>query len=94
LLTMMVGAVRRGARDAADGDAAARAADVLDHHRLRQRLAQGLGQDARERVEQAACGIGHHHRDRTRRIALCPREARHCRERGSGRGEMQESAAA
>jgi len=35
-----------------------RSADVFDHHRLRQRLPHGLGQDARERIKQAASGIG------------------------------------
>src|SRR5262249_689547 len=37
--------VRRGARDAADGDAAARPADVFDDHRLRECPAHGFGQN-------------------------------------------------
>ena len=63
-------AVGRRARDAADADAAAGAADVLDDHRLTERGPHALRQDARHDVGRAARRERHDHRDRPRRIGL------------------------
>jgi len=50
-----------------------------------------LGQDARDRIKQAAGRIGHDDRDRARRIGLRPSEARDGRQRNSARCQMQKS---
>ena len=63
-------AVGRSARDPADADAAARAADVLDHERLAERCSHALHQEPRQRVHRPARGKRHDQRDRTRRIGL------------------------
>ena len=47
-------AIGRGARDAADRDAAAGAADVLDDDRLAERRPHALGHDARGDIGRAA----------------------------------------
>ena len=72
-------AVGRRAHHAADADAAAGAADVLDDHRLAERLPQPIVQDARDGVGRAAGRERHDHGDRPRRIGL--------RERGVAAGE-------
>ncbi len=63
-------AVRRRARDAADAERAARAADVLDHEGLPERAAHVLGDDARDLIHRTAGRIRHDHGDRPRRIRL------------------------
>ena len=56
-------AVRRRARDAADRDAAAGAADVLDDDRLAEDRPHLLGHDARDDIGRAARRERHHQRD-------------------------------
>ena len=63
-------AVGRGLRDLARRDRAARAALVLDHDLLAERLAHLLGDDARHHVVAAAGRIRDDQRDRPRRIVL------------------------
>src|SRR6516162_3321805 len=80
--------VRRDARDAPNGDAAARTTDVFNHHRLSECRPHGLGQNARERIEQAARGIRYDHRDRTRGIDLrrgTPDRSQNCGQRDADR---------
>ena len=74
-------AVRLGARDAADRDAAAGAADVLDDDRLAEDRTHLLGHDARGNVGRAARRERHHQRDLLRRKGLRLR-ARHTGQRG------------
>ena len=82
-------AIGRGARDAADGDATAGAADVLDDDRLAERRPHALGQYPRRHVGRAAGGERHYQRNGTRRIGLRPRDARDRRQRGSTRGQIE-----
>ena len=63
-------AVRRGARRAADADAAIRAGDILRDHRLAERDAHAIRDDAADRIGRAAGRIRHDHRDRARGIRL------------------------
>ena len=59
-------AVGRGAREAADADRAAGAADILDNHRLAERSAHLVGHDARGDVGRSARRERHDQRDRAR----------------------------
>jgi hypothetical protein len=59
--------VGRGAREPADADRAAGAADILDDHRLAERRAHLVGQDARGDVGRSAWRERHDQRDRSRR---------------------------
>ncbi len=63
-------AVGRGTHDAADANAAAGTADVLDDHGLAKRRAQPIIQDARDGVGRPAGRERHDHGDRPRRIGL------------------------
>ncbi len=71
--------VRHRARDPADRDAAARAADVLDHDRLAKKRPHLLGHNPRSDVSRAARRKRHDQRDLARRIGLRRRRrgARH-----------------
>jgi hypothetical protein len=63
-------AIGRGPRDAADGDAAAGAADVLDDNRLAERRPHALGQYPRRHVGRAAGRERHHQCNGTRWVGL------------------------
>src|SRR6266571_5277609 len=65
-------AVRGRAGDAANGNAAPRTRNVLDHHGLSERTRHALGHDPGDRVRGTACGKWHDHGDRVCRVALCP----------------------
>jgi hypothetical protein len=76
-------AVRRRARDPPHADAAAGAArHIFDHHRLTQRHAHAVGDDAADRIEGAAGRERNDDRDWPRRINL---------RRGGARGQQQSS---
>ena len=75
-------AVGRRLHRALDAGHARLAGDVLDHHRLAERLAHALGERAREAVRRTAGEIRHDHRDRARRIGLRAGDMRQRRERG------------
>jgi hypothetical protein len=76
-------AVRRRARDAADADAAAGAANILDDDGLTQRHPHALGEDAGDGIRRPARGERHDHGDWARGIGLPMRgcEAHESRER-------------
>ena len=59
-------AVGRRAREPADADRAAGAADILDNHRLAERRAHFVGHDPRGDVGRSARRERHDQRDRTR----------------------------
>ena len=86
-------AVRRRAHDRLGGDVAAGARPVLDDEWLAEPLRQPLTDQAREDVVRAAGGKADDDAHRPRRIGLRPSEARHGRERGSTRCQMQKLAA-
>src|SRR6185312_16671422 len=85
-------AVRRGAGDAADADAAAGAADVLGNDGLVQHRAHAVGQNARDGVGRAAGRIGHHDGDDARRERLRPRGVRRQRQDGGAQCGLQKLA--
>ena len=76
-------AVGRRAREPADADRAAGAADVLDDHRLAQQRPHALGQNAGRHVGRAARRERHDHGDLARRVGLRQRA------RGAGQGRGQ-----
>ena len=76
-------AVRRRAREPADPDRAAGAADVLDDHRLAQQRPHALGQNARRHIGRAARRERHDHGDLARRVGLRQR----VRSAGQGRDQ-------
>jgi len=84
-------AVRRRPHRRLGGDVAAGARPVLDDELLAEPLGKPLPHQACDDVEPAAGGRADDPTDRPRRIGLRPREMRHRRQRGSGRGQMQES---
>src|SRR5262249_28516432 len=67
--------------------------DILDQNGLTERCLHAFSERARDNVGRAArwerCDNG----DRSRRIGLCPCDARHGRQRGSARGQMQKISA-
>ena len=75
--------------DRLGSDAVAASRPVLDDEWLAEPLRQPLAQQACEDVAGNAGGIGDHHAHRPRRIGLRQSEARHRRERGSARGQLQ-----
>ena len=101
--------VRGRSHDCFGGDISAGPRPVLDHERLTKPLRQPLSQQARGSVRPAAGGLPDNDArygigtaaggkadddaDRPRRIGLRPRDARHGRERGSARGQMQKISA-
>ena len=86
-------AVRRRAHDRLGGDIAASARPVLDDELLAEPLRQPLTDQARDDVGRAAGGEADDDAHRPRRIGLRPRDARHGRQRGSARGQMQKLSA-
>jgi hypothetical protein len=81
------------ARDAADGDAAAGAADILDDERLTEQRLHPFGDDAGGHVGRAAGWERHHQRDLPRRIGLRRRRAQKRRERDNSGCHMQKPTA-
>ena len=63
-------AVRCGARRALDTHRTGSRRDVLDHHRLTERLTHALGHDARDNVHSAAGRVRHDHHHGPGRIVL------------------------
>src|SRR5215468_6526441 len=86
-------AVGRCTRHGLGGDLPLGARSVLDDEWLAETLRQPLTNQAREDVGWAAGRKADHDADRSRRIDLRPSEARHGRQRGSTRGQMQKSSA-
>jgi hypothetical protein len=83
-----------GARTTALGaDIAGGTRPVLDDERLAEALRQPVTDQAREDVGPAASGKGGDHAHRPRGVDFRPSHARHSRQRGSARGQMQELAA-
>ena len=74
-------------------DIAAGARPVLDDEWLTEPLRQPLSDQARDDVGRAAGGKADDDAHRPRRIGLRPRDARHGRQRGSARGQMQKLSA-
>ncbi len=78
-------------------DVAVGARTVVDDHRLAQRLAQLLADQAGDDVRRPAGGIGHHQPDRPVRPGIGCQGRRHQSGRGSGEGggggELEEAAA-
>src|SRR5262249_9946770 len=67
-------------------------ADRFDNYALAKRTLHRFAQDACQRVGRAAGWKSHKHRDRARRISLCPSNPRCDRQHGGGCGQMQELA--
>src|SRR5262249_27548824 len=86
-------AIGFGTHDPAGTDGAAGPGDVLDQNGLTERCLHAFGERARDNVGRAArwerCDNG----DRSRRIGLRPCDARHGRQRGRARWEMQKISA-
>ena len=82
-------AVRGRAHDRLGADIAAGTRPVVDDELLAEPLRQPLTDQARDDVGRAAGGIANNDAHRPRRIGLRPCEARHGRQRGSARGQMQ-----
>ena len=87
-------AVGRRAHDRLGGDIAAGARPVLDDELLAEPLRQPLTDQARDDVGRAAGGKADNDAHRPRRIGLRPSDARHGRQRGSARGQMQKLSSA
>src|SRR5262249_34804745 len=86
-------AVRARAHDRLGSHIAAGTRSVLDNKRLTETLRQPLGYQARDDIRPAAGRKTDNDAHWSRGISLCPCEARDGRQRGSARGEMQESTA-
>jgi len=85
-------AIRRSADDRSGAERSAAPADILDHHRAKERL-ELVRQRTADEVVGAAGRERNDQPDRARRIALRPRHARHGRQRGGADGETQECTA-
>ena len=77
----------------AHADIAAGAADVLNEELPPEIFRKLLCDQAGEHIGRTAGPIGYDHPHRPRRIGLRPRDARHGRQRGSTRCQMQKSSA-
>ena len=86
-------AVRRRSYDDLGADIAAGARPIVDEEWLPEPLRQPLTDQARDDVGRAAGRNSHDQTHRPRRICLRSRDARHDRERGSARCQVQECAA-
>src|SRR5215475_6064266 len=80
-------------RDRLNGDIACSAGSIFDDKLLAKPLRQPLGYQPRSNVLPAASGKTDDDAHRPRRIALRPRDMRSERQRGSARGQTQESTA-
>ena len=81
------------AHDHLGADVAAATRPVVDNKLLAEPLRQPLSDQARRDVGRAGRGEWHDQTHRSRRIGLRPCDARNCRQRGSGAGQMQEISA-
>ena len=81
--------VRRALGGSLDTDVASSARPVLDIELATEDPRQVIADDAASYVGRPAGGKGHNHAHRPRRIGLGPRDARHGRQRGTARGQMQ-----
>src|SRR5262249_24805889 len=79
----------RRLHDYLGSDIGAGARPILDDERLAEALGELLADQARDNVSSAAGGITDNDAHRPRRIGLRSRDARHSRQRGSTRGQMQ-----
>src|SRR5207244_328799 len=70
-------------------DVVATTRPVLNDELLTEPLGKPLSDQAGEDVARATCGSSDDHAHRPHRIGLRPRDARHDRERGSARYQMQ-----
>jgi hypothetical protein len=86
-------AIGRRPDDRIDGEIAGSTRPVLDNEGLAEPLRQPLPRQARDDVSRAARRKANNDAHRTRWIGFRPRDARHCRERGSARCQMQKSTA-
>src|SRR6516225_8898107 len=86
-------AVRGCIHDRLGGDIGASTRPVLDHEWLAKPRRQPLSYQACHDVGATSGGKSDNDAHRSRRISLRPRDARHSRERGSTRGQMQKSSA-
>ena len=86
-------AVRRRFHDHFGADIAGGARSVLDDELLAKSLRQPLTHQARDDVGRTTGRKADNDAHRVRRIGFRPRDARHRRERGSARGQMQKSSA-
>src|SRR5262249_40563137 len=82
-------AVRRRIYDGLSGDIAASPRAVLNNELLAEPLRQPLTREARDDVGRVTRRVADNDMARPRRIGLCRRDARHGRERGSARCEIQ-----
>src|SRR5262249_22890697 len=83
-------AIRGSMRDHLGGDVGAGAGAVLDDEGLPQALRQPLTDQPRMDVGDTTGRAANDDAHRPRWISLCARNARHCRQRGSARRQMQE----
>ena len=81
-------AVGRRTHDRLGADVARSARPIVDNKLLAEALRQPLRDQACDGVGRPASGVADDDAHRPRRIGLRLREARHGRQRGSGRGQM------
>src|SRR5215467_1368372 len=86
-------AVRGRAYDRFRGDGVIRARDVFDDEWLTKPLGKPSPQHTRENIRRTAGRRTDDDAHRPRRVGLRPRDARHGRQRGSARGQMQKLSA-
>jgi len=86
-------AIGRRFRHLGSADIAGGAGDVLDIDLLAELLGELLRHKPRKGVGHSTRRKGHDRAHRPGRIGLRPRSARHARQRGSARGQMQKFAA-
>src|SRR5262245_38754879 len=79
--------------DRLGGDSAGSARSVLDYELLAQPVRQPLSHQACRDVSGSASRKADDNADRSRRIGFRPAEARHSRQRGGARGQMQKISA-
>src|SRR5262249_4011233 len=85
-------AVRAAVGDTTSCNRATGTADRFHNYGLAKRTLHRFAEDACQRVGRATGWKSDHHRDRARRISLCPGNPRCDRQRGRGCGQMQELA--
>src|SRR5262249_19883515 len=86
-------AVRGCLHDRLGGDIGASTRSVLDDELLAEPLRQPLADQACHNVGATSGGKSDNDAHRPRRIRSRPRNARHCRQRGSARGQMEKTSA-
>ena len=86
-------AIRAAVGDPTGCNRATGTADRFDNYALAKRTLHRFGKDARQSVGRAAGRKSDNHRDRARRISLCPNKTGCDRQHCGACGEMQEFAA-